>query len=512
MSLVGGQSKTEYVRVESQAGGRFPADPATQGKLCLLADGRLLVLDGQRLTPLVQQYEAGLRQARFPYAVEHVSLSELREHYQNAAIRSSVKVVAQASESDRQQKVIQLVMQAARMGASDMHFIIKREIGEIRYRINGLLETIKGNEMEADEVRGLLSTIYLSMLDSAGDAVYNEGKPQDGRVDQRFLSAAGLHGIRTATRPTDRGQIGILRLLYGGKRRSLDELGYLPEQVALMRRMAQRRVGINILSGPTGSGKSTTLSAVFELQVAHFANQLHILTIEDPPETIIEGVNHTPVDRDSNNEPDWWASIKNSMRLDPDVIGIGEMRDEHSAEAAFQAAMTGHSVWTTLHANDSFAIVQRLLELGVDQGLVMDPAILGLLGSQSLAPTLCPHCKVAWKDRPGSYDAGTAARVEATCDTTKVHVAIGCKVCRGTGAGGRTLLAELVETNLDLFRTYRKKGKAEARAQWMAQGGITKTRHLIKRVEEGLIDPIHAEAAVGLLDADLQTSASRYDD
>lgn len=498
--------------MESVAGGRFPTDSATQAKLCLLADGRLLIVHGQRLDPLVQQYEAGLRAARHTYRVDHVGLSDLREQYATAATQSAIKVVQQASESDRQQKVIQLVMQAARMGASDMHFIIKPDIGEIRYRINGLLETIKGNEMEADEVRVLLSTIYLSMLDSAGDAVYNEGKPQDGRIDQRFLTAAGLHGVRTATRPTDRGQIGILRLLYGGKRRSLDQLGYLPEQVALVRRMAQRRVGINILSGPTGSGKSTTLSAVFELQVAHFANQLHILTIEDPPETIIEGVNHTPVDRDGNNEPAWAVSIKNAMRLDPDVIGIGEMRDKSSAIAAFQAAMTGHAVWTTLHANDSFAIVQRLLELGVDAGLVMDPAILGMLGSQSLAPTLCPHCKTHWKNRPRNYDAGTAARVEANCDTTNVHVAAGCDRCRGTGAGGRTLLAELVETDLDLFRTYRKQGKAEARAQWMEQGGITKTRHLIKRVEEGLIDPIHAEAAVGLLDADRQTISSKHDD
>jgi general secretion pathway protein E len=496
-------ARNDQVRAESGAGGRYPASELAQRKLCLLSDGRLLIAHGQRLDPLVQEYEQQLKQQRFKYTIEAVNLSELREHYTLAAQQGAVRV-AQATDSERQQKVMQLVQHATRMGASDMHFIIGRDLGEIRYRINGLLETPPGNQMQREEVSQLLATIYLSMLDAAGDTVYNAMEPQDGRVDQKFLHHAGLHGIRTATRPTDRGQIGILRLLYGGKRRQLDQLGYLPEQCELARRMAHRRVGINILSGPTGSGKSTTLSAVFEMQVEAFKNQLHILTIEDPPETIIEGCNHTPVDRE-NGDPAWAASIKNAMRLDPDVIGIGEMRDKPSAIAAFQAAMTGHAVWTTLHANDSFAIVQRLLELGVDASLVMDPAILGMLGSQNLAPTLCEHCKAPWHARPANYDAGTAARLETVCDTSKVYVAVGCDRCRSTGAGGRTLLAELVETDLDLFRVYRKEGKAEARATWIEKGGVTKTAHLIQRIEEGLIDPIHAEAAVNLLDHDRLT-------
>lgn len=496
----------DFVRVESTEGGRFEAGEQTRAKLCLLNDGRLLVLHGQRLDPLVQQYEQQLRRAGHSYTVEYVQLQDLRARYEEAAQRGQVKVV-EATESDKQQKVMQLVKTAAAMGASDMHFIIGSEIGEIRFRINGLLETLPGNQMDREEVSQLLACVYLSMLDNA-EPVYHPNTPQDGRVDRKYLQAAGLYGIRTATRPTDRGQIGILRLLYGGKRRGLHELGYLQPQVDLLQRMAQRRVGINILSGPTGSGKSTTLSGVFEYQVKHFANQLHILTIEDPPETIIDGVNHTPVDRELGSDPDWAGSIKNAMRLDPDVIGIGEMRDRVSAVAAFQAAMTGHAVWTTLHANDSFAIVQRLLELGVDPGLVMDPAIVCMLGSQSLAPTICKHCRTPWDKRPANYDRGVAARLESViADTSQVHVAPGCPKCRHTGAGGRTLLSELVETNLDLFRAYRKHGKAEARAQWIEAGGITKTKHLIQRVAEGLIDPLHAETAVTLLDHDLRTVA-----
>lgn len=497
----------ENARVESLDGGRFPASEPARAKLCLLSDGQLLVLHGERLNPLVQQYEQQLRRAGHAYRVTSVQLTDLKARYEEAEKRGAVKVV-EATESDKQQKVMQLVTQAARMGASDMHFIIGSEVGEIRYRVNGLLETPPGNQMEAHEVAQLLSCVYQSMLDN-GESVYNPKIPQDGRVDRKFVAAAELYGIRTATRPTDRGQIGILRLLYGSGRRSLPHLGYLPSQVDLLQRLAQRRVGINILSGPTGSGKSTTLSAVFEYQVRHFNNQLHILTIEDPPETIIEGVNHTPVDREQDGDPLWAASIKNAMRLDPDVIGIGEMRDKVSATAAFQAAMTGHAVWTTLHANDSFAILQRLLELGVDAGLVLDPAIVCMLGSQSLAPTLCPHCKRPWAQRPHTYDKGVAHRLDGVCDTSNVFVAVGCDKCRHTGAGGRTLLSELVETNLDILRAFRKDGKAEARAMWIEGGGISKTAHLIQRVSEGLIDPLHAETAVTLLDHDARTIARR---
>lgn len=496
--------RADALRADSAANGRFPADEATQAKICLLSDGRLLVLHGARLDPLVQQYELTLKQARHSYQVEQVSLQELRDHYAAAALQGAVKVL-EATESDKQSKVMQLVNQAVRMGASDMHFIINRDIGEIRYRINGQLETPKGNQMERAEVSQLLACVYLSMLDNAGESVYNPNAAQDGRVDRKFLHAAGLNGIRAATRPTDRGQLGILRLLYGGKQRPLDQLGYLPHQADLLHRMAQRPVGINILSGPTGSGKSTTLAAVFAYQVKHFENRKHILTIEDPPETSIDGVNHTPVDRDGEGDPAWAWSIKNAMRLDPDIIGIGEMRDKPSAIAAFQAAMTGHAVWTTLHANDSFAVVQRLLELGVDPGLVMDPAIVCLLGNQSLAPTLCPHCRKPWAQRPATYDQSVARRLESVCDTRHVNVSVGCEKCRFTGAAGRTLLTELVETSLDLFRVYRKHGKAEARAAWVSAGGTTKAKHLIQRVAEGLIDPLQAEKAVCLLDSDERT-------
>ncbi len=128
--------------------------------------------------------------------------------------------------------------------------------------------------------------------------------PQDGRIRQEFLDRNVLSGVRCATRPKDNGLLGIFRLLYSYRSvRDLAALGYLPEQEAVITRLLRRKVGMNILSGPTGSGKSTTLSTIFAMLVEHFSRQLHVLTVEDPVEYEIPGVNHTNVDRDEQNNP-----------------------------------------------------------------------------------------------------------------------------------------------------------------------------------------------------------------
>lgn len=491
--------------VLSHEQGKFAASPAAQKLLCFLDNGELLIATGKRLDPLVQEYEQMLRQQKKAYRPEFVELSELKAHYNRASIGSNHHN-PEAAESDRQQQIVAIIRDAAKLGASDMHFYVGRDIGEIRFRVNGLLETPPGQEYEPEEVQALIATIFNSMLEQGGNAHYFQpNAPQDGRIRQEFLDPSVLSGIRCATRPKDRGMIGIFRLLYAHKKvKTLPSLGYLPEQVEIWTRLQRRKVGMTILSGPTGSGKSTTLSTIYAMSIDYFDRQLHVLTVEDPVEYEIPGVNHTNVDRDSDNNPDWARSIKNMMRLDPDIAGVGEMRDHESAVAAFALATTGHGTYSTLHANDGFAIVQRLLDLKVDPGLIYDPAVLTGLVNQGLAPTLCPHCKIPWHNRPATYDTSLAARVEATiADTSGIFVAGGCAKCRGSGAAGRTVLAEVIETNMQIMRTLREHGAAEARALWVHKfGGITKTAHMIRRIKEGLIDPAHAEAAIGPIDED----------
>ena len=484
--------------------GAHPASTATQKLLCFLSNGDLLIAHGKRLDPLVQEYVQGLKSKNVRYSIANVDLSELKVHYTRSA-SGGAGTSSDTQNSERQRRIVEIIRAAQLVNASDMHFYVGRDIGEIRFRVNGLLESIPGYQYEPEEVQLLISTIYSSMLEAGGNASYFQPlTPQDGRIRQEFLDPSVLSGVRCATRPKDRGMIGIFRLLYAHRGvKQLPTLGYLPEQTATWNRLLRRKVGMNILSGPTGSGKSTTLSTIYAMQVEYFKNQLHVLTVEDPVEYEIPGVNHTNVTR-TDNKPDWGASIGNMVRLDPDIAGVGEMRDNISAVAAFALATTGHATYSTLHANDSFAIIQRLLDLHVDPGLIYDPAVLTGLINQGLAPTLCPHCKVPWKARPDSYDVDLAERVERTLkDTAGVYVARGCARCRNTGAAGRTVVAEVVETNMALMRMMRTQGAAEARALWVnKQGGITKTAHMLRRIAEGLIDPAHAEAAVGPIDED----------
>ena len=302
----------------------------------------------------------------------------------------------------------------------------------------------------------------------------------------------------------------IARLQYNaGIPLTLDALGYLPEQRVILERLIRRKIGINILSGATGSGKTTTLAAVYDMQVKHFDGKMHILTIEDPTEIHVDGVNHTPVNRREDGSPDWEGSIKNSLRLDPDIVGIGEMRDGPSAVAGFRAAMTGHGVWTTLHANCAMSNLQRLLDMGVEQALLTDPALVTGLINQSLAPTVCPHCAVAWSDRPATYDAALAEQVEELCDTTHVRVARGCEHCRNTGAAGRTVIAEVCETNAALMDAFVEGGKSAARRHFVSAGGITRTEHMLRKIEQGLVDPAAGRIAVGDLDNDERTLGVR---
>ncbi|MDF5910306.1 ATPase, T2SS/T4P/T4SS family [Pseudomonas aeruginosa] len=256
----------------------------------------------------------------------------------------------------------------------------------------------------------------------------------------------------------------ILRLLYDDTGLdSLEQLGYLPEQNALFDRMMRMPYGINILSGPTGSGKSMTLKVTLEgLDKLHGGSK-HILTIEDPPEYRIrgEGINQTPLVYDAT-DPDaerqaWAAGIANGMRLDPDYMMIGEVRDLFAAVAAFRGAMTGHGLWSTLHTNSAIGIVQRLKDLGVDPGLLFDPALLTGLINQSLLPKLCPHCKVRFQDHQDQLAPDLVERVRRLTDVSQVHVkGPGCQACRGSGVNGRSIVAEVVLPTLAFMRVFAK--------------------------------------------------------
>lgn len=481
---------TSLYRVLSGKKGELAATKEQAEILCYLEDGTLLVSESHRLDQNVLVYIDRLRRANKTWNVVPTTLERIRNLYMDQG-----DVTVEADSSAVQESVVAMLREATRLGASDIHIVNRQELSLIRSRINGVLEDVK--RLRPAEGRALSATIYQSMLDVAGDSYFNVHKSQDGRLKQEFVSSIGLYGARVATRPMERGHLTVMRLLYNSTAISADlsQLGYLPEQVEMIETMCQNKTGINIVSGATGSGKSLSLKCALELVLRTFDRAIHVLTVEDPPEYTIDGAVQTPV-----IGTDWPGAIRNAMRLDPDVILIGEIRDLESGTAAFRAAMTGHGVWTTLHANDNVSSLERLKDLGVDVGMLTDPALVTGLMNQSLVRKVCMNCSVPYAVGSARLTAAQRLRIEKHCQVENVRLAgNGCDSCRA-GSIGRTLVAEVVRPNLAFMEMFRREGKNEARKFWLQEmGGITKADHMIRRINEGLLDPLHAEKDVGFI-------------
>ena len=487
-------------RVLSGDKGLYPASEALRDKLCLLdtqdGDGTyvLLCLQGHRLDNDVMAYEDDLQRKRVAKpVVRFESLTTIRAIYtgvQPAAARD-------IDTSAMQKRALAAIADAAKVGASDVHLIIKSDIAFIRRRVNGRLEDYA--DLDGQLGRQLAACIYTSMCADASPT-YEPAETQDGRLKPEFVAQSNLFGARIATHPTRDGQLMVIRLLHKrSKKASLLDLGYLPEQQALIERLTKKVSGINIFSGPTGSGKSTSLQVLFEELIEHFGFTLNPLTIENPCEYEIRGAIQTPLLKDGS----WARSVKSMMRLDPDVLMVGEIRDEPSAAAAFDLAIAGHGIWSTTHANDAATILQRLSRLGLHPTEWSDATVLTGLINQCLVPTLCPDCKVPFDPaRFTAYDADVVVRVRRFCTPNTVFIAgDGCAKCRSTGVAGRAVIAEVIAPNQEFMRLFREEGKAAAVAYWRTHlGGITKTDHLIRTINSGVVDPRHGENEVGLLD------------
>jgi type II secretory ATPase GspE/PulE/Tfp pilus assembly ATPase PilB-like protein len=270
--------------------------------------------------------------------------------------------------------------------------------------------------------------------------------------------------------------------------------------------LKEQPIGINIISGPTGSGKSTSLQRVLQGELLEAEGKLHVITVEDPVEYPIEGAVQTSVTNASTEEERsrmFSAAISNAMRLDPDTIMIGEVRDRASAQSALRASMTGHQVWTTVHANSAVAIVDRLVDLGLPVSLVADHTVVTGLISQRLVKVLCPHCKLPLADHQSALSEAALSRVRQSVAADLANVFIagpGCGKCRHQGTTGRTVVAEVIVPDEQFFKYIRAGEKTAAVQYWQQElGGKTILHHAIEKVAAGIVDPRMAEKMVGHL-------------
>jgi type IV pilus assembly protein PilB len=316
--------------------------------------------------------------------------------------------------------------------ASDIHIEPYDNMLRARYRVDGRLKTFSQADIS------ILPNIISRLKVMSGLDISEKRLPQDGHFN---LTVGGEEiGFRVSTLPTFYGEKAAIRLLFDSPARiKKDALGFFEEDLPQLNRMFNQSYGAVIMTGPTGSGKSTTLNSFLE---EINTEEVNIVTVEDPVENPLFGVNHIQVEPAIGLT---FASIlRNILRQDPDVIVIGEMRDAETARIAIQAAITGHLVLSTLHTNDAAGVVERLADMGVEAYLSA-AALNGIL-SQRLVRRLCPNCKLL-----GDIEKEEADILRLPYDT-KVYQGLGCPRCGMTGYKGRLAVYEYVYMNEELRR------------------------------------------------------------
>lgn len=486
----------------SGPGEKWEAGADLRAMLCLTADFVLHVAEGYGANPYVLSYKDKLRRAGQRVETLYVSPEAIKTLYgKTFDVTGKSQGTSAGSGKGKHDEVVELLRNGTKAGASDIHFFASPNGHHVRFRVHGQLETV-GSYVGKDGEK-VLSSIYETMCESTGDN-YRPDDKQDGRLRSEFVTECGLFGARIATRPTLNGPWMAMRLLYdSGKRLSLAEMGYLQSQIDTLTRLVHRKDGMVLLTGTTGSGKSSSIQTLLNMLMEAMAYSINLVTVENPVEYRIDGANQTPL----GPKEKWDEAISNLMRLDPDVLLIGEARDRASVMAAIQAVLTGHGLWSTLHVNSAAASFQRLGDMGVEDNLLYDPAIVKGLVNQSLTRVLCPECKTPYLPRREDVSADVRDRIERLCIPEQVFLkGDGCKSCHGRGVINRTAIAEIITPDLQYMRILRDRNKAEAQVFWVReQGGITKNQHLIQRINEGIVDPTHGERDVCQLDEDVMT-------
>lgn len=375
-----------------------------------------------------------------------------------------------------------LLIDAIKRGASDIHFEPEGSFLRLRYRIDGSLQQVRSFH------RDYWPAMLVRMKIIAGMNIAETRNPQDGRI---AISALGREvDFRVATQPTVHGENVVLRILDKSKSLvPLEHLGFSEHNMNVLKRCLKRPEGIIIVTGPTGSGKTTTLYSVLS-----YINSIdvNIMTLEDPVEYQLPLIRQTSVREGS---VDFQTGIKSLMRQDPDIIFVGEVRDEETAIMAVRAALTGHQVYTTLHTNDALGAVPRLGDIGVPAHLLAGSLICSL--AQRLARRLCAHCK---KPKTANEEECKLLRVDSAKPPI-ICEAVGCEQCGFKGYKGRTAIVEIlrIDKGLDeLIATHATRNQMLEYA--LSQDFVPMVQDGIEKILAGQIDIAELINTVDLTD------------
>ncbi len=361
-----------------------------------------------------------------------------------------------------------LLVDAVKRGASDIHFEPEYAFLRIRFRIDGVLETVRSLH------KTFSSGITVRLKVVGGMNIAETRAPQDGRMS---LTLNGRQiDFRVSTQPTIYGENIVLRVLDREKSIiNLDQMALPEATLGKLNGLLGRPEGILIVTGPTGAGKTTTL---YSLLAQINDESVNIMTLEDPVEYPLNLMRQTSVNEVARM--DFANGIRSMMRQDPDIILVGEMRDQETSEMAFRAAMTGHQVFTTLHTNSALGAFARLSDLGIQPG-VMAGNIIGII-AQRLVRLLCVHCREAY---PATAEERRLLKLD-TDAPLQLYKPVGCRACSGKGYKGRAPIMELLVMDADLDELVARRATArELRDVAKSKGFQTLAEAGIRRIIDG---------------------------
>jgi general secretion pathway protein E/type IV pilus assembly protein PilB len=374
-----------------------------------------------------------------------------------------------------------LLMDAVKRGASDIHFEPEHAFLRIRYRIDGVLQQIRSLH------KSYWGGVAVRLKVVSGLDIAETRAPQDGRLNMNLCGRP--IDFRVSTHPTIHGENIVLRVLDREKSIiPMERMGLREDTLDELRLMMTRPEGILIVTGPTGSGKTTTLYSLLSSQNTTAVN---IMTLEDPVEYPVTMMRQTSVAE--VNKVDFANGIRSIMRQDPDIILVGEIRDEDTASMAFRAAMTGHQVFSTLHTNSALGVFPRLTDIGILPD-IMAGNIIGVV-AQRLVRVLCPHCKEAYV--PDEFER-KILRLK-TDDRPQIFKAKGCGHCNLNGYRGRMAIMELLRIDSDMDALISRRAHLdELQKMAFEKGFATLAEDGVRRILEGYTSVVEVMRVIDL--------------
>ncbi len=420
-----------------------------------------------------------------------------------------------------QREAFAMVESAVKKGASDIHMETRGALTDIFFRIHG--ERFRQPQLDTNNAKRIMRVLYNVHADSQNSGTaWDPASVQDTAIEHTLENGVRVQ-LRFNSAPIYPGEnlqctLRVLRM-DGQSTKALEEVGYSPDMVRLIEEMLVGSTGLVLLVGPTNSGKSTSIQAFIGRIYERRGRTIKVVTIEDPVEYIIESACQMGVPR-GKLPPEEIARIyktllASTLRQDPDVALVGEIRTSEQAEPAKDMVLAGRKILTTLHAYDALAAFARLAEIGMPASLLTRPGFVSGVIFQRLLPVLCDHCAEPLDPAmvaEGRLRQETFERVWSVADMNKDKVRLrsrsGCKHCDYTGIVGRTPCAEILVPDEKFLRFIRQGDEVGAKNYWHSNGvntdgaGVRAVAHAIAKMRKGIVDPNDIEIHIGLIEID----------